>query len=257
MKKLLVIILAFCVMLTMNACMFLFLGEERGNETESAPEEKVDGNGTTEESVNAGPYKITYSSVKTYKNSIGTVWAQVIVEIENTDTANLYLGLGTCDLEDADGKIVASKDISVYPQIIAPGEKAYYYDEYMMDSLTEPIELNVILRPEIVESETEHIIYPVTEISIVDDRFGGIKVVGRVENTSDSEDSLIYVAITLFDENAEPIGVVFTILTNDIAAGEKVGFEAHSFAMPESITADIVASYSAVAYPYQFQFDFS
>ena len=77
---------------------------------------------------------------------------------------------------------------------------------------------------------------------------------GRVENTTDSEGSLVHIAITLFNEASEPIGVVYTVLTDAITPGEKVGFEAVSLSFPDEITADSVASYTAVAYPYQFQF---
>ena len=243
MKKILIIILTLCMMLSLSACDLLLLagGGTESNTTESPSD----------------PYKVAFSSVKTYSCSLGVIHAQVIVEIENTGSSDLYLNYGACDLEDSEGNLIASKDMTPYPRIIAPGEKAFYYEEYSMDSLTEPIELKIIPRPQIAKSTSEHITYPVTDISITDFEYGGIKVLGRVENTSDSEGSMVRVAITLFDEASEPIGLVSTVLTGDLTPGEKVGFEATSLFLPDEITADSVASYTAIAYPYQFQFDFN
>ena len=253
MKKILIIILALCMMLSLSACSLLLLAADETdgntNSTESNTTNPADGT--------SNPYEITYSSVKTYKNSIGLTWAQAIVEIENTGSYNLFLKPGTCDLEDSEGNLVASKDMSAYPQIIAPGEKAYYYEEYALDSVAEDTVLQIIPRPEIVRSTTEHITYSVSDVSITASEYGYLKVMGRVENTSDSEDSLIYVAITLFNEASEPIGLVSTVISNDLAPGEKVGFEATALSLPDEVTADSIASYSAVVYPYQFQIDFN
>lgn len=231
------------MILTLAACFPLPAGDETEGNTLN----------TTETEDLSDPYKITFSSVNTY-HSIGT-WAQAIVEIENTSSYNLFLKPGTCDFEDLEGNLVASKSISVYPQIIAPGEKAVYYDEYVLDSLPEPIELNIIPRLDIARSTSKHITYSVTDISITDTAIGNVRAMGRVENTSESAESMIYIAVTFYNEASEPIGLVHTILLDELAPGEKVGFEATSFSLPDDITADSVASYTAVAYPYQFQID--
>lgn len=270
MKKVLTMLLALCMLLSLAACsapptedelQSTAQSTEANNESKAEEPTEAPTNApteapTTEPEEPSDPYEITFSSVKTHKNSIGTIWAQAIVEIENTGSSDLFLESGSCDFEDMEGNLVASKDMSVYPQIIAPGEKAYYYEETILDALTEPADLKIIPRPEIMESTTEHITYSVTDISITDNTYGGVKVIGRVENTTEAEESMIYVAITLFNEAAEPIGLVFTILTDDLAPGEKVGFEATSISLPDEVTADSVASYTAVAYPHQFQFDF-
>lgn len=250
MKKILIFLLVLCMLLSLSGCaLLLFAGEE----TESNTKSTVNKINTTEAENTSSPYEITYSSVKTYKDSIGTTWAQVIVEIENTGLYNLFLESGICDLEDTEGTLVASKNISVFPQIIAPGEKAYYYDEYLLDSLAEAIELRIIPRLQVKKSTSEHITYPVTDVSITDFTYGGLKVMGRVENTTNSEDSMIYVVITLFNEASEPIGLAYTILADDLTPGEKVGFELTASSFPNEVTADSVASYTAVAYPHQYQ----
>lgn len=250
MKKILIIILTLCMMLSLSACSLLLLaGVGTENNTQFTEINTIN---KAEDISN--PYEITYSSVKTYKDSIGITYAQVIVEIENIGSYDLYLDAGTCDLEDTEGNLVASRNMNAFPQVISPGEKAYYYEECILDSLAEAIELNVIPRPQIKKSTTEHITYSVSDVNITDFTYGGIRVMGRVENTTDSEGSLVHIAITLFNEASEPIGVVYTVLTDAITPGEKVGFEAVSLSFPDEITADSVASYTAVAYPYQFQF---
>lgn len=250
MKKALLIILTLCMMLSLAACIILPVRDKTNSDNKS-PTEKT----TMQTEAPSDPYKITFSSVKTYKDSIGVTWAQAIVEVENTGSYNLFLHSGDCDLEDLEGNLIASKSMSVYPQIIAPGEKAVYYDEYMLDSLPDAIELDIVPRLDIVKSTSKHITYPVTDVSITENAIGKLKAIGRVENTSDTKDSMIYVAITLFNEASEPIGLVYTILSGELAPGEKVGFEASDWSLPEDVTVDAVASYTAVAYPYQFQID--
>ena len=67
-------------------------------------------------------------------SSIGTTWVQVIVEIENTGEAPIYLSSGSYDLKDASGSIIASKSyVSEYPRVVSIGEKAYLYDETTLD----------------------------------------------------------------------------------------------------------------------------
>ena len=255
MKKILIIILVLCMMLSLSACFpLLFLAmDEAESDAEPTENNTINTTNTTEAEYNADPYKITYSSVKTYKDSIGITWAQVIVEVENTSSYNLFLENGTCDLEDTEGNLVASNSMSVFPQIIAPGGKAYYYEEYTLPSLSDAIELTIVPRPQAKRSTSKHITYPVSDVSIEDYTFGYLKVMGRVENTSSNEDSLIYVAVTLFNEASEPIGVVYTILSDELKPGEKVGFEAVATSLPGDVTAEAVAGYTAVAYPYQFQ----
>jgi len=200
-------------------------------------------------------YEVTYSSAKTYKNSIGTVWVQIIFEVENTGTTDLYLSSGSCDLEDSTGKLVGSKTmISVYPQVISPGEKAYYYEETTLDSVTDTPQLTVIARPDAEKAKVSKQELAVSEVEFQDDTYFGIKALGRVENTLTEEASMTYVAIVLFDTQNKPIGLLSTILMDKLAAGDKMGFEASALSMPDDITKSAVASFKAFSYDFQYQF---
>ena len=97
---------------------------------------------TTEENTEASAenvaYEITDNRLVLYTNSIGTVWMQGIVEITNTGNVDLYMSSGQFDIEDASGSLVDSSSmISVFPQIISPGEKAYYYMSTTTKSLAQ------------------------------------------------------------------------------------------------------------------------
>lgn len=198
-------------------------------------------------------YQITYTNVALDMNSIGTVWVSVIAEVTNTGNTDLYLSSGSFDLEDESGKLVKVISlVSVYPQIISPGEKAYYYDSTTIDNVSENANLSVILQPDIVKSKTDKISFPVTDVEISNREYGGVEAVGRVENTSQEDESMLYIAVILFDSNDKPLLVLFDI--EDVKAGVKKGFNATNLGISDDITTASVSRFVAVAYTYQFQF---
>lgn len=200
-------------------------------------------------------YQVSYSVAKTYKDSIGSVWVQYIIEITNTGKSDLYLSEGACDLEDATGKLVASETlISVYPQVISSGEKAYYYGETILEGMTEAAALTVKARPAVEKATVKKQELAVSDVEIQENEITGIKALGRVENTTGAEATMTYVAVVLFDAQDKPIGLLYTILTETLAAGDKIGFEAAGFALPDEVTKSAIASQKAVAFNYQYQF---
>ena len=56
------------------------------------------------------------------------------------------------------------------------------------------------------------------------------------------------------DSSGKPIGVVWTILMEDFAPGDKIGFEATASSMPPSITIENVENVKSYSYPMQMQF---
>lgn len=210
---------------------------------------------TTTTTVLTIDYKITYNKAILYTNSIGTVWMQGIVEVTNTGNTNLYLSSGKFDIEDESGNLLASKSlISVYPQIIAPNEKAYYYKETTLDNVTSDTKIIIKPQVDILKAKVNLIKFPVSDISMTDKTYGGIKVIGRVENNTKEEQSYVYLCFILFDSSDNPIGLISKILTDTIGVGLKTGFETSSFAFPESINLSSISRYEFVSYPRQFQF---
>lgn len=199
-------------------------------------------------------YDTVYQKVTVWKNSIGTVWMQAIVQIENTGDVPLYLNCSSIDVEDADGKLVKTESlVSVYPTVLLPGETAVLSEETTLEE--EPSgELTVIPHWKNKKAKVDTIRYQVTEEEFKEEKYSGIKMIGRVENTSSEAESMVYIVANLFDENHHAIGQLFTILTNELQPGEKVGFELSALTMPDSVTLDSIASYEVFAFPLQYQF---
>ncbi len=237
-------------------------GEKPGQETTQGdeeqktedPDEAEDESKEEEPKKEAVAHEITYSNVKVYTNSIGTTYAQLVVEIENTGSEDLYLSTSNYDLEDANGKLVASGDnLSPYPEVISPGEKAYFYEEDMLDNPVEG-ELTLVPRLDVEKAKVDNIRYAVSDVEISVDKYGELKAMGRVENTTDEAESMVYVVVILKDANGAPIGKLMNILMEDLNPGDKMGFEASGLMLPSDVTIDSVASFECFAYPMQMQF---
>lgn len=200
-------------------------------------------------------YEINYKNASTYENSIGTIWINTIYEVENTGEVPLYLNSASCDIEDTDGKLVkALSMVSVYPSVIEAGEKAYYYESTTLNEFTEEIEVVPLPRVNIDKAKVPTTRLEVSEIEMYDDYYGGIKARGRVENTTDEEQNMVYISMILFDENDDPAHVIFTILMEDLIAGDKIGFELSALSIPDEFTSSNVSRYEVYAYPMQMQF---
>ena len=65
---------------------------------------------------------------------------------------------------------------------------------------------------------------------------------------------MVYVAIALYDESGNVIDIMYTVLADELPAGDQIGFEMSSFSLPGHITAAMVADYDVWAYPLQMQF---
>lgn len=199
--------------------------------------------------------EITYNATKLYADSIGTVWAQTIVEITNTGSVPLYLSSGAYDLEDASGALIAAQTmVSCYPDVVSPGEKGYMYEETTLDKATADMQLTAIPRPDIETAKVDDVQLTVSGTALSDGQYGGLNVIGRVENTTGAEQSLVYVVAVFYAADGTPLGLAFNIITETMAAGDKIGFEINSFSLPDDITAASVDHFTVVAYPQQYQF---
>lgn len=199
-------------------------------------------------------YEIGDGVIRTYKDSIGSKWITVGVPVTNNGTTNLYLPSATIDIEDVSGALVKTLElVSAYPEVIAPGETAYYYEETTVDEeLPSAEELTSILHASIKKATVDLIRFDTSEISVKDSTYYDVEVTGRVENTSQEAESFTYVSATLYDADGKFLAVVFTIIDDELAPGEKIGFSATS--LSSDVSASDVASYDVYAYPQQYQF---
>ena len=222
-------------------------GENNGNQTSDNNDNNDDG----EEAQEGAHYQITYQSASTWKNSIGTVWVQAMFEVTNVGTTELYLSSGAYDLEDSEGNLVSSSRlVSVYPTVIGPGESALYHETTTISDADSEIDVTILPRPSIKRAKIDNVRLEVTEVTFSEGTFSGIQARGRVENTTGEEQSSVTIAIILYDIDDKPIGVLSTTLMEDIASGDKIGFEASALSLPDDITPDRVARYEAFAYPW-------
>ena len=199
-------------------------------------------------------FEIVDSSILAWENSIGSTWCKIVTEVKNTGTAPLYLSAADFDIEDSAGSLLSVANlVSVYPPVINPGESAVYFETTMLDGIAPEAVQNIIPHVKAEKAKVEQILFPTSDVKITDEIYGGIKAIGRVENnTAETQDS-VYVAVICRDANAKAIAVLMTIL-NGLAPGDKVGFEATAFSLPDDLTAASVSSFETYAYPLQFQF---
>lgn len=257
-RKFILLALMLVLSLLVAACGSGGNNENSGDSQNASQNEGGESNENSEnqEEESSGPaYETSYSAAKVWTNNIGTTWVQTIVEITNTGDTNLYLSSGAYDLEDSEGSLVAAQTmVSAFPDVIAPGEKGYLYDETTLDDYEGDGNLTVLPRPDVEEATVDLIRYTVSDISVSDGSYGGIDVIGRVENVTEETDNMVYVVAFFYDAESNPIGSAFTIITEDLAPGDKIGFEMSSFSMPSDITTDMIAETVVYAYPSQMQF---
>jgi len=195
-------------------------------------------------------YELGESTIDTWIDSIGSKWMKIAVPITNTGTADLYLDDISVDIETSTGTLLATKSmISGYPEYIKPGETGYYYTATSRDFT----ETNLKVVPHVnAEKATNDVLrYKITDVSISADQYYGVKVMGRVENTTNKKGSMDKIAACLFDSNGKLICVAYTYLTDDLAVGAKVGFSMTPYAF-RNFTPEDVASYELYGYPTQF-----
>lgn len=202
----------------------------------------------------AESFEIGDGVIRVYKNSIGSTWLTVGVPVTNNGTENLYLPSATIDLEDASGGLVKTLElVSAYPEVIAPGETAYYFEETTVEGdIPAAEEMKTILHAKIKKATVDLIRYDLSEVSVKDTQYDDVQVTGRVENTSQEAESFIYVSATLYDADGKFLSVVFTIISDELAPGEKIGFSAST--LSSELSASDVGSYDVYAYPQQMQF---
>ena len=222
-----------------------------GSDTASTPTSKPTSAPKDEEKVE---YTVTDTGVRLETNSLNSTYVSVYVAVKNTGTTNLYLDSSSIDIEYADGTLAQTiKLVSVYPQVIEPGETAHYYEKRSFDGDIEKSEgLKVVHHVKAEKAKVDRIRLNVTEAQIKDDKTWGAKLTGRVENNTGADLSSVYVVVDFFDKEGKLICQQFTILSNDLKAGDKVGFETSN--LYDRVNADDIGSYEVYAYPYQFQF---
>lgn len=202
-------------------------------------------------------YEITDVFFEHGENSIGEDSYTGIVEITNTGSTNLYLKDCTFDFEDDSGHLLQTDDtmISSCPDIIAPGEKGYFYNS-LGGSINKNISLenglNFKPNVEVVKANGRPVDYDIFDLSIVDDDFGP-KITGLIKNNSDKEDS-VYVQVLFYDSDNRVIAIEGTNVY-DLGAGQQKSFDVSGIMLPDSIKNGNYSDYKVLARAHYYQFD--
>lgn len=219
-------------------------------DTTAAAETQQETETETEPETEAAPVsdaQITYADVSTWTDSIGSTWYTAVVEVENTGTATIMLSNCSMDVEDAAGALIGTMDLgSSVPEILEPGEIGYYVETGTMD-YTLPDGYQLAPHTKFAEHAAP-VRYPVSEVSLKDTDYFGVKAVCRVENNTDESISSPRVAVILLGADGHAVAQLLTY-GDEIAPGEKMGVELGALSMPYSITADSVSGYVAYAEP--------
>jgi len=199
-------------------------------------------------------WEVVSSGVSTQTSSIGSVWYSAWIEVTNTGNTPLYLGTMDVDIENASSQMVHKISMmGAYPQVLLPGETGVYYDAGTLDDGIETEGLKLHGKPGIEKARVDCIRYDVEDITIKTNDYKQTNILGRVVNNTDKDtDGMVYVSALCYDENNSLLGLMFTIITDPISAGDYTGIDMTSFGY--DFEADSVASTVAYAYLYQYQF---
>ena len=104
------------------------------------------------------------------------------------------------------------------------------------------------------ELTADNVRLEVSNTEVYDKDMGSVDLHGKVKNTTGAAQTDICVTAVLFNENAEPIGQLSTVLANTLQPDEEIGFELEPVFLPEDITSASIADYKVFAYTNQYQY---
>lgn len=200
-------------------------------------------------------YKVLNEFFYDRTNSIGSHVGSAFVEIENTGNTILYLHDGKFDIEDNDGHLLTTDSlVSTCPDAILPGERGYFYDDYIdLDDIDTSNGLKMVPHYKVDEGRSDVIDYEVSDLAIREDQMWKCMVSGRLTNTSEKEISLIYVNAVYYDAEGNVLGISGTNLT-DIEVGDTESFKITGQFFRDDVSYSDIAEYRVVPRGIYFQF---
>lgn len=194
---------------------------------ESSATEKTEENSQSEEAEEP-LLGIKSEKLHIFTDSIGSTDAIYLCELVNTGSTSIKLSDVSIDVEDEAGTLMTVADyVSVYPEVIAPGEIAYICEEVINGTIDTDLDASkaakAIVYCDITEKEKDPISAEVTQINLsVKSNYPN--VTGKVKNTGSEDLSMVYVSVPVYSAEGELQTVIFTII-DKIKAGEEQSFE--------------------------------
>lgn len=195
-------------------------------------------------------YEILDTQFYTFVNNIGSGEYYFLMEIKNTGDCDIYLDECYVDLEDSTGKLLQTGDtMSNCPSVIKPGEVGYFYNGVFSNLLDDNVNIkdvdSIVPHVEIVPATKECIEYPISDITITEE-YGCAKIIGRVTNNTDDDDSGVYINVVFYNSEDKVIGITGTNVY-DIKAGETKGFDCSSMYMAGDSKCEDIARCKVIA----------
>lgn len=196
-------------------------------------------------------YEVTDTGFHYYTNSIGSVEYYGYVEITNTGSSNIYLGKCTFDIEDNDGHLLQTdQHISTCPDIIAPGEKGYYYNSIGSTQIDKTVSLEngakLVPTYTVEKARGEIVDYEVSDTEMRTDDYDKLTVTGRVTNQTEEDDGYVYLQVLFYDADGKIAAITGTSVTG-LTAGSKQSFQCSTLFSDDTANAETVKSYKVIA----------
>lgn len=243
MKRIVSVILLLGLLLIMAACENkqpiaapLPSAEVVPSETTVLPTEATEATTQTEVAPPEHPFfDLEFTNAYTYKDDSGVVRGLAIAQVINTSDISYELSLCSLELADSNGKpVYSSKDVAAYPPIIAPGEAAYYFEEFEPDTAyIGELEFSISI-PD--PTEAESVRYDVVQDKLpMSGALPFLYEAGIVKNPTDKTGDFVCVAMVLFDKNKAPLAVAYTYLMEPLAVGGSSEFVIENYLLPDEL----------------------
>jgi hypothetical protein len=228
------------------------IGDDATNATEAT---------TTTTKSDKAEYEITITTFTHYTNSLDREKYCGVVEIKNTGSSYIYLKDCSFDFEDDDGHLLQTdKYISNAPDVIAPGELGYFFNDGLLDEDVS-LENGINLVPNFVvqvctKGQDAIVDYEISDLDLRDGDYDmGLKVTGRISNnTSEDTNSIdVKIVVVFYDSEGKILDIGFTY-ADEMSAGSKTSFEVSTMFGNTEVSADDVADYKVIARKIYMQF---
>lgn len=247
MKKLLCILLLFCVLLSVGCAKESLPAVETFDQsttrtTEEPTLESTEPTAmpthTDEEPPKLSSYGVEYTSVKMQRDSVGNAWLNVIVTVKNTGEEAIRLTDGCIVVFAEEQQVLTIEDATCYPSVLQPGESGYYFEQ-VLKYVDENCEFRVDFGANMEKASSE-ITQFVVDSQVYDAAFG-VEVRGTL---SESAQGVVCAAV-LFNTEQKPFAVLYEYF--DEPTDE---FTLSSDKLPEGLTKEDVSSHIVYVYPY-------
>ena len=175
-----------------------------------------------------------------------------IIEITNTGNCNLKLNSGQFSLEDNNGHLLqVDTMVNRCPDIIAPGEKGYYFTGYGTGAATiNPgvsldNGLNLKAEYKIEKSNQTYTDFDVSDLDLKENEFDGVAVTGRLYNASEIDYGGYYVTDIFFDKTGKAIYAQGT--NTEVHSKATTNFEINTLCTKNELPIDSIGNYRIIS----------